>query len=47
MVHLDKSTLSQAGTMGIFKDVEMTQNEYNELFILFYAGYLVALWPGA
>lgn len=47
LIHLDKSTLSQASTMGIFKDVEMTKNEYNELFILFYAGYLVALWPGA
>lgn len=47
LIHLDKSTLSSASTMGIFKDVQMTKNEYNRLFILFYAGYLVALWPGA
>jgi hypothetical protein len=47
LIHLDKSTLSQASTMGIFKDVQMSKNEYNELFVLFYAGYLVALWPGA
>ncbi|KAL4792494.1 major facilitator superfamily domain-containing protein [Aspergillus venezuelensis] len=47
LIHLDKSTLSQASTMGIFKDVSMSKNEYNRLFILFYAGYLVALWPGA
>ena len=33
--------------MGIFKDVEMTKNEYNELFVVFYTGYLIALWPGA
>lgn len=33
--------------MGIFKDVKMTKNEYNKLFIVFYVGYLVALWPGA
>lgn len=33
--------------MGIFRDVDMSKSEYNELFILFYAGYLIALWPGA
>ncbi|KAJ5081842.1 MFS general substrate transporter [Penicillium alfredii] len=47
LIHLDKSTLSSASTMGIFKDVQMSKNEYNDLFILFYAGYLIALWPGA
>lgn len=47
LIHLDKSTLSSASTMGIFDDVDMTKNEYNQLFMLFYAGYLVALWPGA
>lgn len=47
LIHLDKSTLSSASTMGIFKDVAMTKDEYNQLFIVFYAGYLVALWPGA
>ena len=47
LIHLDKSTLSQASTMGIFKDVQMTKNEYNELFVVFYTGYLIALWPGA
>lgn len=47
LIHLDKSTLSQASTMGIFEDVSMSKNEYNRLFILFYAGYLIALWPGA
>ncbi|KAI5360033.1 putative major facilitator superfamily, MFS transporter superfamily [Septoria linicola] len=47
LIHLDKSTLSQASTMGIFEDVDMTKNEYNDLFVLFYTGYLVALWPGA
>lgn len=47
LIHLDKSTLSQASTMGIFKDVSMTKNEYNDLFVLFYTGYLIALWPGA
>lgn len=46
-IHLDKSTLSQASTMGIFKDVNMTKAEYNNLFVVFYTGYLVALWPGA
>ena len=47
LIHLDKSTLSQASTMGIFEDVAMTKNEYNDLFVLFYTGYLIALWPGA
>ncbi|KAJ5974585.1 MFS general substrate transporter [Penicillium waksmanii] len=47
LIHLDKSTLSSASTMGIFNDVKMTKNEYNQLFMLFYAGYLIALWPGA
>lgn len=46
-IHLDKSTLSQASTMGIFKDVNMTKGEYNDLFVVFYTGYLIALWPGA
>src|SRR5699024_5704749 len=47
LIHLDRATLSSASTMGIFKDVKMTKNEYNQLFIVFYVGYLVALWPGA
>ncbi|WWC88910.1 uncharacterized protein L201_003825 [Kwoniella dendrophila CBS 6074] len=47
LIHLDKSTLSSASTMGIFKDVAMTKNHHNQLFIVFYAGYLVTLWPGA
>jgi uncharacterized membrane protein YhaH (DUF805 family) len=47
LIHLDKSTLSSASTMGVFKDVAMSKNEYNRLFILFYLGYLIALWPGA
>lgn len=47
LIHLDKSTLSQASTMGILKDVKMSKNEFNDLFDLFYAGYTVALWPGA
>ncbi|KAK4634306.1 hypothetical protein CLAFUW4_00015 [Fulvia fulva] len=47
LIHLDKSTLSQASTMGIFDDVNMTKNQYNDLFVVFYAGYLIALWPGA
>lgn len=37
LIHLDKSTLSQASTMGIFRDVKMTKNEYNNLFLVFYA----------
>ncbi|BCR86611.1 putative allantoate permease of the major facilitator superfamily [Aspergillus chevalieri] len=47
LIHLDRATLSSASTMGIFRDVKMTKNEYNRLFIVFYVGYLVALWPGA
>lgn len=47
LIHLDKSTLSQASTMGIFQDVSMTKKEYNDLFVVFYTGYLIALWPGA
>ncbi|OTA93991.1 hypothetical protein M434DRAFT_30498 [Hypoxylon sp. CO27-5] len=47
LIHLDKSTLSQASTMGIFEDVNMTKKEYNDLFVMFYVGYLIALWPGA
>lgn len=46
LIHLDKSTLSQASTMGIFDDIAMTKSEYNNLFVVFYVGYLVALWPG-
>ncbi|KAJ0375700.1 hypothetical protein COL26b_006020 [Colletotrichum chrysophilum] len=33
LIHLDKSTLSQASTMGIFKDVDMTKKQYNDLFV--------------
>ncbi|KAJ6785667.1 hypothetical protein PWT90_00960 [Aphanocladium album] len=47
LIHLDKSTLSQASTMGILKDVDITHNEFNHLFVIFFAGYLIALWPGA
>ncbi|WYZ39936.1 hypothetical protein EsH8_IV_000277 [Colletotrichum jinshuiense] len=47
LIHLDKSTLSQASTMGIFEDVDMTKKQYNDLFVVFYTGYLIALWPGA
>ncbi|KAI8718234.1 hypothetical protein NCS52_00601600 [Fusarium sp. LHS14.1] len=47
LIHLDKSTLSQASTMGIFDDVDMSKKQYNNLFVLFYTGYLIALWPGA
>lgn len=47
LIHLDKSTLSSASTMGIFEDVDMTKNEFNLLFVLFYVGYLIALWPGS
>ncbi|KAH1315752.1 hypothetical protein KXX47_003454 [Aspergillus fumigatus] len=47
LIHLDKSTLSSASTMGVFRDVAMSKNEYNRLFIFFYLGYMIALWPGA
>ncbi|OAA70880.1 Major facilitator superfamily domain, general substrate transporter [Akanthomyces lecanii RCEF 1005] len=47
LIHLDKSTLSQASTMGIFKDVHIDKNQFNHLFVIFFAGYLIALWPGA
>lgn len=47
LIHLDRSSLSSASTMGIFKDINMTKNEYNQIFTLFYVGYLIALWPGA
>lgn len=47
LIHLDKSTLSQASTMGIFKDVDNLKHTYNHLFVLFYVGYFIALWPGA
>lgn len=47
LIHLDKSTLSQASVMGLFKDVEDLKTQYNHLFVLFYTGYLIALWPGA
>lgn len=47
LIHLDRSSLSSASTMGIFKDINMTKNEYNLIFTLFYVGYLIALWPGA
>lgn len=47
LIHLDKSTLAQASTMGIFDDVKMSKPEFNNLFVVFFAGYLIALWPGA
>ncbi|KAL4878771.1 major facilitator superfamily domain-containing protein [Aspergillus karnatakaensis] len=47
LIHLDKSTLSSASTMGLFEDVHISKSEYNQLFLLFYLGYLIALWPGA
>ncbi|KAI1382883.1 MFS general substrate transporter [Hypoxylon trugodes] len=47
LIHLDKSTLSQASTMGLFEDVNITKQQYNDLFVMFYVGYLIALWPGA
>jgi hypothetical protein len=47
LIHLDKSTLGQAATMGIFTDVDMSKAQFNSLFVVFYAGYLIALWPGA
>lgn len=47
LIHLDKSTLSQASVMGLFKDVDISKSQYNQLFTIFFAGYLIALWPGA
>lgn len=47
LIHLDKSTLGQASIMGIFRDVDMSKDQFNTLFVVFYAGYLIALWPGA
>lgn len=47
LIHLDKSTLSTASTMGLKKDIPMSKEEYNLTFTLFYLGYLIALWPGA
>lgn len=47
LIHLDKSTLAQASTMGFLKDIKMSKNQYNNLFVLFYTGYLIALWPGS
>lgn len=47
LIHLDKSTLSQASTMGIFEDVHIKKDQFNHLFVIFFAGYLIALWPGA
>ncbi|KAJ0348552.1 hypothetical protein KNSL1_005499 [Colletotrichum chrysophilum] len=32
LIHLDKSTLSQASTMGIFKDVDMTKKQFHMFF---------------
>ncbi|KAK1634594.1 hypothetical protein BDP81DRAFT_50100 [Colletotrichum phormii] len=45
LIHLDKSTLSQASTMGIFKDVEMTKKQYNDLFVVLYTGYSLLSGP--
>lgn len=47
LIHLDKGTISSASTMGIFDDVDMTKAEFNNLFMIFYVGYLISLWPGA
>ncbi|OCF44351.1 hypothetical protein I317_01796 [Kwoniella heveanensis CBS 569] len=47
LIHLDEGTLGQASTMGIFNDVDMTKKQFNDLFVVYYVGYLVALWPGA
>ncbi|EGX95721.1 putative allantoate permease of the major facilitator superfamily [Cordyceps militaris CM01] len=47
LIHLDKSTLAQASTMGIFEDVKIKKDQFNHLFVIFFAGYLIALWPGA
>ncbi len=47
LIHLDEGTLGQASVMGLFDDVKMTKNEFNNTFVLYYTGYLVALWPGA
>lgn len=47
LIHLDEGTLGQASIMGLFDDVQMTKNESNNMYVLYYAGYLVALWPGA
>ncbi|TQV93049.1 allantoate permease [Cordyceps javanica] len=47
LIHLDKSTLSQASTMGILQDVNIKKDQFNHLFVIFFAGYLIALWPGA
>ncbi len=47
LIHLDEGTLGQAATMGIFDDVSMNKSQFNNLFVVYYAGYLIALWPGA
>lgn len=47
LIHLDKSTLSSASTMGMLTDTHTEKNQFNHLFTIFYAGYLIALWPGA
>lgn len=47
LIHLDRATLSSASIMGIFRDINMSKNQFNQVFTLFYVGYLIALWPGA
>ncbi|KAM4063769.1 major facilitator superfamily protein [Hirsutella rhossiliensis] len=39
--------LAQTCTMGLLRDVAMGQDQFNGLFVVFYVGYLCALWPGA
>ncbi|KAL2312384.1 Cysteine transporter [Schizosaccharomyces pombe] len=46
MLFIDKATLSYSTILGLFDDVHITSNQYNNLNTLFYVGYIVGQFPG-
>ncbi|KZF19152.1 permease of the major facilitator superfamily [Xylona heveae TC161] len=46
MLFIDKATLAYSSLLGLFQEVHITDQQYDNLNTIFYTAYLVAQWPG-
>ncbi|KAL2074076.1 hypothetical protein VTL71DRAFT_7854 [Oculimacula yallundae] len=46
MLVIDKATLGASSILGLFEETGITLQQYNNLNMFFYVGYLAAIWPG-
>ncbi|CZT12429.1 probable permease of the major facilitator superfamily [Rhynchosporium agropyri] len=46
MLFIDKATLGASSILGLFEETGISLQQYNNLNMFFYVGYIAALWPG-